>query len=98
MIKESVRTIKYYWIKKWVILFGLIFSSIFPLLTYAWLGGRLAIEGENIDPLLQQWSNPGMLSVPIFFSFISFFVGLLILLYVVFRCDIDDVLPEKHYE
>lgn len=79
-----MRNLKYFWIKRFNILWG--FLAI-------WLSGKLALHtnGEMLDT----WSNPGSLSFPIGISFVFFFGGLIALIYVFLRCDIDEVLPQK---
>lgn len=94
MFKKIKRTVKYYWIKKYSILICFAITIPFSFLAYAWMSGKLAIEGQHVDPLLQSWSNPGALSAPIAITVMMFIVALIKLLYVILQIDIDEVLPE----
>lgn len=86
-----MRNVKYFWKKRLNILLGLLAVAPLPFFTYMWLRGGLAHENE----ILGSWTNPGFLSFPVSLSIIFFVGGLIALLYVFFRCDIDEVLPLK---
>lgn len=94
-MSSITRTAKYYWMKRVNIAIGILLSIAFPTLTYLWLSGHLYVDGGQSAQSLQDWSLPGNLSAPIALSVVAFIVGAIILLFVLLRCDIDDVLPEK---
>ncbi|GAB1149853.1 hypothetical protein [Shewanella algae] len=88
-----MRNLKYFWIKRLNIFWGFLAVVPLPALTYAWLTGKFALHTNS--EMLNTWSSPGFLSFPIAISFILFVAGSIALLYVLLKCDIDDVLPQK---
>jgi hypothetical protein len=88
-----MRTMKYFWIKRWNLFWGFLATFPFPFLTYVWLSGRLAVNTES--EMVNAWSNPGALSMPIAMSIIFFIFGFFSLLYVFLRCDLEEVLSEE---
>lgn len=99
--KMSIKkTLKYYWLKKTNILIGLGLTIMLPALVYAWLSGGLALDSAIQDPMLQAWSNPGMLSFPIVVAVVGFIIGVMMLLWVFGGAgdSIDEVLPEHKHD
>lgn len=96
--QRTKRIARYFWIVRKRLLLGSLFTVPLPLMTYLWLGGRLALE--NAPPHLAAWSKPGFLALPAMLSILWFLVGALILLYTLSLSDIDDVLetPQKDSE
>lgn len=88
-----MRNIKYFWLKRYNILFGIIFTVPIPLLTYFWLSGKLALDSKFEH--LNAWSNPGYLTFPIAICSLFFIAGAISLLYVFLKLDIDKVLPRN---
>jgi len=88
-----MRTIKYFWLKRVNIIFGLILVIPFPGLTYLWLSGKLVQDPNEVGELVANYSNPGFLQFPIACSVLFFLAGVIALLYVFFRLDIDEVMP-----
>lgn len=87
-----MRTMKYFWIKRSNLFFGFLATFPFPFLTYVWLSGGLAMNTES--EMVNAWSNPGPLSMPIAMSFLFFIFGFCSLLFVLLRCDMEEVLAE----
>ena len=92
------RTLKYYQLKKFNILLGLVLAVLHPGFVYAWLSGGLAINEAAKVSALYAWSSPGMLSFPIAVAVLGFIVGVVMLLFVWFKADIDEILPGDRYD
>lgn len=89
------RTLKYYQLKKFDILIGLVLAILHPSFVYAWLSGGLAINEAAKVSVLYAWSSPGMLSFPIALAVLGFIAGVMMLLFVWLKADIDEILPER---
>lgn len=88
-----MRTLKYFWLKRVNLFIGLFLVIPMPSLIYAWLTGGLALDVPSRFDLLSEWSNPGVLAFPLVVAIIGFIIGVITLLFVLLRCDLDQVLP-----